>query len=179
MVIPPYLKTKILEQLHECHPGMSRMKALARSYRWWPDMDNEVENWVRSCHICEAHQKNTVKAPIHPWEWTNIPWKRIHMDKTSLYLNKMFLIVIDSYSKCLEVIPTSDADTKQIIQKLWMVFTTCRLPEQCVTNNSSPFTSVTLELFAEQWFMQILTSPYHTTSNKLEKMTSKGHIVEG
>lgn len=34
---------------HQCHPGVSRMKALARSYVWWPKMDKEVEDTVKAC----------------------------------------------------------------------------------------------------------------------------------
>ena len=32
VVIPPKYRSKILEDLHDQHPGMCRMKALARSY---------------------------------------------------------------------------------------------------------------------------------------------------
>ena len=32
VVIPPILQDKVFEELHQCHPGSSRMKALSRSY---------------------------------------------------------------------------------------------------------------------------------------------------
>ena len=34
VIIPPNLRNKILKDLHEAHPGVSRMKTLARSYVW-------------------------------------------------------------------------------------------------------------------------------------------------
>ena len=36
VVIPEALKSRMLEQLHQGHPGITRMKALTRSFVWWP-----------------------------------------------------------------------------------------------------------------------------------------------
>ena len=77
----------------------------------------------------------------------------------------MFLIVIDAYSKWLEILPTS-ADTADTIRKLRMVFATHGLPEQCVSDNGSPFTSREFEAFLKNnGIKQIRTSPYHASSN--------------
>ena len=43
VVIPPKLRGKTLKDLHEAHPGVSRMKALGHSIEWWPGMDRDVE----------------------------------------------------------------------------------------------------------------------------------------
>ena len=32
IIVPPLLQKKVLEELHDTHPGISRMKAWARSY---------------------------------------------------------------------------------------------------------------------------------------------------
>lgn len=43
VVVPPEGRATMMDVLHESHPGICRMKALARSYVWWSGMDKE--NW--------------------------------------------------------------------------------------------------------------------------------------
>ena len=46
------------------------------------------------------------------------------------------------------------------------IFATHGLPEQCVTDNGSPFTSIEFESFLQKnGIKQIRTSPYHPSSN--------------
>ncbi|KRZ00689.1 Uncharacterized protein T11_4754 [Trichinella zimbabwensis] len=56
---------RILKELHAGHPGIVRMKALARSYVWWPKMDSEIENLVRTCELCQQSRASPPHAPVH------------------------------------------------------------------------------------------------------------------
>ena len=49
VVVPAVLRADVLQMLHEQHPGMCRMKAIARSHVWWPSMNTAIEEQVRSC----------------------------------------------------------------------------------------------------------------------------------
>ena len=48
VVIPKAGREKVIEALHETHPGIIKMKSLACNYVWWPKMDKELELKVRS-----------------------------------------------------------------------------------------------------------------------------------
>ena len=99
VVVPPAGRTRVVEELHEGHPGVSRMKSLARSFVWWPGMDHDLEAKVKSCQHCQITRHSPPPAPLHPWEWPQRPWVRIHVDYAGPFLGKMFLVVIDSHSK--------------------------------------------------------------------------------
>ena len=45
-------RKKFMEELHQGHPGISRVKGLARCFVWWPGMDLDLENMVKQCPNC-------------------------------------------------------------------------------------------------------------------------------
>ena len=49
VVIPKSLQDTLLKSLHDNHPGITRMKALACSYFWWIGLDKDIENLGKSC----------------------------------------------------------------------------------------------------------------------------------
>ena len=43
VVMPSKLQPLILKELHAAHLGIVKMKAIARSFVWWPRIDNDRE----------------------------------------------------------------------------------------------------------------------------------------
>ena len=48
VVIPSVGREKVLEELHAGHPGISRMKSLARGVVWWPRLDEKLQEKVKT-----------------------------------------------------------------------------------------------------------------------------------
>ena len=65
VVIPPQGRKQVLSELHAALPGINRMKGIARSYVWWPGIDEDLEHLVHTCSTCQEHQNAPVSAPLH------------------------------------------------------------------------------------------------------------------
>ena len=161
----PEGRERVIELLHEGHPGNSRMKGLARSFVWWPNIDRDLEEKVKACDACQQLRHSPAQAPLHPWEFPKQPWDRLHADFAGPFQGKMFLVVIDVFSKWLEVSPLSAAT---LIQHLRSIFATHGLPQSFVTDNGSQFTRAEFEAFMKNnGIRHIKSSPYHPASNGL------------
>ena len=75
LLVPPLKHEQVMKELHDTHPGIALMKALARSFVWWPNIDADLERMVQSCSVCQ--ESCTVTCPpktlLHPWEYPKSP----------------------------------------------------------------------------------------------------------
>ena len=102
VVVTESLRELLLKELH-VHMGVVRMKTLARSFIWWPKIDQDIENMSKSCELCLKAADNPPKANLHVWEWPQEPNLRIHADFLGLVDGRMYLIIIDAFSKWIDV----------------------------------------------------------------------------
>ena len=65
-------------------------------------------------------------------------------------MRKMFLLIINAYSKWLDVYCVNSATTKTTIEKLRATFATHGLPEMIVSDNGSIFTSGEFKVFMQR-----------------------------
>ena len=83
---------------------------------WWPEIDKQVEELVRSCDRCQYVKSSPAPAPLHPWIWPSRPWQRIHLGFAGPFKQKMFLIIVDAHSKWSEVIEMSTTSSERTIE---------------------------------------------------------------
>ena len=146
VVIPEKFREWLLNQIHEEHAGMCKMKALARCYLWWPILDKEIEPKVKSCAVCAAVRNIPPTAPLHTWQWPTRIWQRLHID-FSQKGNHTFLVIIDSHSKWLEVFNMKSTITEKTCEVLRTLFVSYGLPEDIVTDKGPQFISTVFKPF--------------------------------
>ena len=62
--MPEKGRQRVIQMLHQAHPGVSRMKSLARCYVWWPGIDGDLENCVKVCEACQVNQKTVTSLVL-------------------------------------------------------------------------------------------------------------------
>ena len=105
----------------DIHPGIVKMKLLACSYMWWPKMDCDIEQIVRSCKECVMQHSLPPIAPLHSWPWANQPMKWLHINFAEIE-GFQVLVVINVHSKWIEVVPLHSVTAATTIQTLTTFF---------------------------------------------------------
>lgn len=91
------------------------MKALAHCHLWWPGLDNDIEQLVKSCQACLSVKAAPPPMPLQPWSWPTKPWERVHIDYNGPFLNKMYFLVVDAHLKWLEILEMAQTSTTKMI----------------------------------------------------------------
>ncbi len=168
VIIPEKLQEKLLQELHRDHPGITRMKAVARSYFWWPGLDRDIEVLARGCQECQAVKNTPAVVPLHPWTWPSKSWQRIHIDFAGPFQKAMFLVAVDAHSKWPESYLMSSTTVSQTISVLRKMFATHGLPEQIVSDNGPQFVSSEFAEFMKQnGVKHVRSALYHPSTNGL------------
>ena len=53
VLVPEPGRQHVIREIHGGHPGVSRMKTLARMFSWWLHMDHNIETSVQHCSQCQ------------------------------------------------------------------------------------------------------------------------------
>ncbi len=168
VVIPASLQQIVLQELHAGHQGCVKMKALARSYVWWSNIDEQIEQTAKSCEECARNQNLPPLSPLHPWQYPEGPWQRVHVDFAGPFEGKMFFILVDAFSKWPEVVVMGSTTALKTIEVLRGLFSRHGLPLQLVSDNGPQFVAEEFKIFMEGNGIQHITSaPYHPASNGL------------
>lgn len=116
VVVPPTLRTQVLDCLHLGHPGIACMKALAGSYVWWPKIDKPITSWVANCRPSQESWPEPPAAPVCEWELPRGIWSSVHVDFAGPFYSQNFLVVVDTYSKWVELLLMPSTTTETTIR---------------------------------------------------------------
>ena len=165
VVIPHCCRKQILDFGHSNHIGIILMKKLLRPLVFWPGMDIDIERWIASCKTCQELCPIGKKKVISTWRPSSKPMERIHLD-FFYFEGKQFLVVVDTYSKYIEVKLMSRTDAESVIETLDIIFSDLGLPDTIVSDNGPPFNSYKLETYCKNHKITLLHSPpYNPESN--------------
>ena len=173
-MVPPQGRERVIVELHSGHPEITKMKALMRGLVWWPGIDTDIVKLVKHCSPCQQTQPSPPLATLHPWEWPQHPWSRLHVDFAGPIEGKMLLVVIDAYSKWVEAIPIGSTTAASTIIQLHKLLAQFGLPTTTVSDNGPQLTAQEFEDFcSSNSIKHIRVTPYHPSSNGLAERAAR------
>lgn len=165
IVVPQSQKDEILAKLHKSHQGINKCRKMAQNTVWWPGLSCDLKKLVNNCMFCQESRPTQKKEPLKPSVLPSRPWKKLGIDLME-FKNKPYLIIVDYYSRWLEVILLHNTTSQTVINKLGSVFATHGLPDIVRCDNGPQFTSKEFKSFAKEMdFTVITSSPNFAQSN--------------
>ena len=163
--VPLPLRSKILEQFHLGHPGISGMRSLVRSLIWYPGIDSDVVQFVNKCGNCQNIQSKPPQNCNVEWPKPARKWSRLHIDHFFLE-DRIFFIVIDALTKYIECEIVKNTGSCETINILRCIFSRNGLPDVIVSDNALGFTSSEFkEFLSNNNVSHITPPPYSPSSN--------------
>ena len=150
VLIPEKFRLKILEDSHQGHPGMTKMKTFLRASVYWPGMSRDIELFCRRCDAC-VRLGSTDKGPMKAVaDQETQPWHAIAVDLTGPSDStdgETLLTVIDLYSRFPFAVRLPSGSSKNIIIALRRIFAIFGMPVRLISDNGTPFRSAEFEEF--------------------------------
>ncbi|KII64900.1 Transposon Ty3-I Gag-Pol polyprotein [Thelohanellus kitauei] len=176
LVVPDHLKNKIIEDCHInnlSHLGVAKTIDAIRQRFYWPKMDHDIEERLRSCESCLINKsKNyTPIAELNPVQ-VDEPFCFWEVDITGpLNLtergNKYIVVFTDHFTNWIEAYPIPDQTAQTVAQiMLDNVIARFGVPVQVHSDQGTQFES-TLFHHLCMWLgiKKTKTTPYHPMGN--------------
>jgi hypothetical protein len=187
--IPESMKDNIMKIFH-CdqmagHLGIRRTYLRLEERVYWFGMQKDATKFVRICIKCQESKNYRIpKAPGSSFQ-PESPWDVIAVDLMGPYprgalQNQYLLVVVDVFTKYVEMFPLRVATSEKVVEKLWKISCRWGLPKVIISDNGTQFTSKHYIQWCEMNGIQNFNiSAYHAQANITERYneTIKSMIV--
>ena len=132
---------------------------------WWPGLRSELKQLCESCSHCLTRSTSQRAEPLRPTPLPSRPWEKLGMDLCT-WNNREFLVVVDYYSRWIEIKEQQSTTSRAVINKCRQIFCTHGIPEEVMSDNGPQFSSREFAEIAEKFgFHHSTSSPHFPQAN--------------
>jgi transposase InsO family protein len=124
--VPLPMRRQVMEEAHDkagAHEHASLTLDRLRQDFYWPNMSTDVDEFVNSCQRCNRmrrnHKPNALQQPIEvsrPYEICGIDITHMPVSRRG---NSHALVVMDHFTRFVEIFPLDDITAESVAQKLY------------------------------------------------------------
>ena len=137
IVVPSDMRASIMEKLHEGHQGITKTRAHAQVYCWWPGISNDITTYVTGCETCTKRRYQPPEA-LSPTDFPERPWQRLASDICKVK-GTHYLVTIDYFSRFIDVERLPSLTSAAVVNCLTSLFAVHGYPECLVSDNGLQF----------------------------------------
>ena len=120
---------------------------------------------ISNCNACQKYRNLNPREPVLSHEIPKYVWNKVTTD-LFVYLNKLYLIVIDCNSKYFEIAQLPDASSDTVITHMRSIFARHGIPKVVFSDNGPQYSSHEFKIFSKSWdFIHKTSSPEFPQSN--------------
>ena len=149
ILVPPAMQPRVIVLFHETrelsHLGARKTLQLMKKRFKWPKMADDVNEHIRSCHVCQIYKagKGSKPVPLQP-KLVKAPNQLVSIDIATIDKNgsryKYVLTIVDCFTGFSVVIPLKTMKEKETLEtfvKDWIV--PYGAPVRLTSDNGSQF----------------------------------------
>uniref|UniRef100_A0A8C5QG74 Gypsy retrotransposon integrase-like protein 1 n=1 Tax=Leptobrachium leishanense TaxID=445787 RepID=A0A8C5QG74_9ANUR len=155
----------MLTRIHATHIGGEACYRQAQDTLYWPNLQNEIKDFVSHCSACNEYAQARQKEPVMSHVLPTRPWQIVSMDLLN-YAGQDFLLIVDHYSDFweIELLPDLSADTT--IRRCKVQFALYGQLHRVISDNGPQFACEQFRWFSAVWgFEHVTSSPRHPQAN--------------
>ena len=162
IVVPSSLLLQVLQLGHDNptsgHQSGERTFQRISDYFWWPKMNHDVTEYVKTCKECGARnpQGTNSQAPIFKRPSATEPFVHIETDikgpvPRSRFGYNSILVIEDRFSEFAEICPLRDHGTDQVCRELKTWIGRYGVPLKLHSDNGPCFISTEFQNFLDRY----------------------------
>ena len=179
-MVPRQLQKETLEKIHSSHQGMRKCEQQITTAVWWPGVTQQLEQMIINCPECSKLSTHP-RQPLLTTPLPRYPWEKVATDLFELK-GITYLLVIDYFSRYIEVQSLTSTTSASIIRSLKSIFARHGLPTTMMSDNGPQYSSQEFSSFAKEYqFEHVTSSPHYFQANGLAEramQTIKGLLQE-
>jgi transposase InsO family protein len=177
LVIPSHLKLSLLKMFHGAslagHVGKNKMIFNITQRFYWPNLHEEVSNFVKTCEVCIRFKARKLQNQglLHPIT-TSFPFEIVCSDiagpfKQTARGNKYVLVCMCMFTNWVEVCPLKSLEAEELVDRIMeYIFLRHGCPENLLTDQGRNYASQLLKAFCGRLgITKLQTTPYHPQGN--------------
>jgi len=161
------------------HLGIEKVFEKVRENYYWPQMFEDIRNYIKGCDSCQRRGKPSKKTLLHPIP-VGKPFEKIGIDfDRPLPLtnngNKYIIVATDYLTKWPEASATSAADANTVVEFIYENII-CRhgCPNYILSDRGSHFRNKVVDGLMNKFEIKhLLSTPYHPQTNGLVERFNK------